>query len=68
METKRHPIGPDDLDVISAIWMLSCNDPDTIMTYKGVAHRLNREGWDVERVRQLCRVAPSYSALPCLAL
>jgi len=53
METKRHPIGPDDLDVISAIWMLSCNDPDTIMTYKGIAHRLALKGWDVERVRHV---------------
>jgi hypothetical protein len=53
METKRHSIGSDDLDVLSAMWILSCNDPDTIMTYRGVVHRLDLEGLNVERLRRV---------------
>jgi hypothetical protein len=46
---------PDDLDVTSAIWMLSCNDADSIITYRGIAHRLRLYDWDVERIKQVVR-------------
>jgi hypothetical protein len=34
-----------DLDKISAIWMLCCNDSNPIITYRGVAYRL---GWGID--------------------
>jgi hypothetical protein len=64
---NRRPIGgPDDLDIISAIWMLACTDRDTIITYRGIAYRLQLDGWDAaegsealeratERVKNLVR-------------
>lgn len=42
MQTKRGAISTENLDLISAIWMFACNDQDTILTYKGVAYRLNK--------------------------
>lgn len=47
---KRTPIREtDDLDTLSAIWILSCNDDNPIMTYKSIAHRLSLpEGFDVK--------------------
>lgn len=32
--------GPDDLDIISAAWILTCNDENSIITYDGVRYRL----------------------------
>jgi hypothetical protein len=29
-----------DLDIVSAIWILSCNDENPIITYRGLYHRL----------------------------
>ena len=31
----------DDLDILSAIWILSCNDENPIITYKGIVARLD---------------------------
>lgn len=31
----------DSLDVLASIWILSCNDENPIMTYKGLENRLN---------------------------
>ncbi len=38
---KRTTIkGSDDLDILSAIWILACNDENPIITYEGVKYRL----------------------------
>ena len=34
-------INSDDLDIVSAIWILSCNDENPIITYEGIKYRLN---------------------------
>ena len=40
-EATRTPIDrADDLDILSAIWILSCNDENPILTYKGITTRL----------------------------
>ena len=44
MPKQRLEIDAHDLDKISSIWMLSCNDSNPIITYKGVAYRL---GWGI---------------------
>jgi hypothetical protein len=31
----------DKFDILSAAWVLACNDPISIMTYKGIKYRLN---------------------------
>lgn len=31
---------PDDLDILSAVWILSCNDENSSITYEGVKFRL----------------------------
>jgi hypothetical protein len=48
--SKRTPIErADDLDILSAIWILSCNDENPILTYRGIAERLGlSEGFDVK--------------------
>jgi len=41
MEVKRVKIkGPDELDILSAIWILACNDENPIITYEGIKYRL----------------------------
>jgi hypothetical protein len=49
MMSTRTPIaGTDDLDILSAIWILSCNDDNPIITYKGIMTRLDLpETYDV---------------------
>ncbi len=32
---------PDAFGILSAIWVLACNDESEIMTYEGIWHRLN---------------------------
>jgi hypothetical protein len=44
---------PDDFDIVSAIWILSCNDENPIITYKGIADRLGLP--DTYDVRALVR-------------
>ncbi|MBI5190470.1 MAG: hypothetical protein HZA22_07325 [Nitrospirae bacterium] len=40
--TKRVCINtPDELDILSAVWILSCNDENPIITYEGIKHRLD---------------------------
>ena len=40
--SRRVPISKtDDLDILSGIWIMSCNDENPIMTYKSVSQRLN---------------------------
>lgn len=34
------PHDPDDLDTVSAIWILASNDENPLITYKGIIHRL----------------------------
>jgi hypothetical protein len=44
-------IKTDDLDILSGIWIMSCNDDNPIMTYKSIAQRLNLpETYDVRTV------------------
>jgi hypothetical protein len=49
---KRVPITKtDELDVLSGIWIMSCNDDNPIMTYKSIAQRLSlRADYDVKAV------------------
>ena len=50
--SERIPIAKtDDLDVLSGIWIMSCNDDNPIMTYRSVAQRLNLpDAYDVKAV------------------
>ena len=32
---------PDVFGILSATWILACNDKSEIMTYEGIRHRLN---------------------------
>lgn len=42
MTPKRTPISQsEDLDTLSAIWILSCNDDNPIMTYRSIVQRLS---------------------------
>jgi hypothetical protein len=42
-----------DLDVLSATWILSCNDENPIITYKGISSRLNLpDTFDVRKLVQ----------------
>jgi len=41
----------DELDILSGIWIMSCNDDNPIMTYKGISQRLNLpESYDVKAI------------------
>lgn len=53
MNTRAPIERTDDLDTLSAIWILSCNDDNPIMTYRGIAQRLALP--DDEFVRTLVR-------------
>src|SRR4051794_15724636 len=33
--------GEDDFDILAAIWILSCNDENPLLTYQGISARLN---------------------------
>ncbi|AMN44208.1 hypothetical protein [Rhodoplanes sp. Z2-YC6860] len=51
MNTRTPISRTDDLDVLSGIWILSCNDDNPIMTYRGIAHRLGlSDEYDVKAV------------------
>jgi hypothetical protein len=41
MKSKVKISNPDDFDILSSIWIISCNDENPIMTYEGIKHRLN---------------------------
>lgn len=50
---KKRPAiqGPDDLDIISAIWILASNDDNPAITYNGVRYRLGlAESFDIKRL------------------
>jgi hypothetical protein len=36
----RAPINRDKFDILSAVWVLVCNDQGSIMTYNGIKYRL----------------------------
>ncbi len=41
MTNNRMPITePDIFDILSAIWVMSCNDENPIVTYEGIRYRL----------------------------
>jgi len=46
---KSHDLSNEQLyTVLSACWILSCNDENPIITYRGITHRLNlSESFDV---------------------
>lgn len=53
----RVPIAKtDDLDILSGIWIMSCNDDTPIMTYRSIAQRLNLT--DTYDVRAIVRSRP----------
>src|SRR5438128_12623662 len=40
-----------DLDTVSAIWILACNDENPIITYEGIPYRLGlTPGFDIKRL------------------
>lgn len=42
---------PDDLDMVSAIWILASNDKNPLITYKGLVHRLGlAAGYDIKAI------------------
>jgi hypothetical protein len=49
-QNPKDSIGkPDNFDILSAIWILSCNDENSLITYKGIVKRLNlAKNFDVE--------------------
>jgi hypothetical protein len=54
MEIKRVQIkGSDELDILSAIWILACNDENPIITYEGIKYRLGLpDGYDMKSLIQ----------------
>ena len=45
----------DDFDVLSATWIMSCNDENPIITYRGIAYR---SGCDEDKAKSLVRSRP----------
>jgi len=41
MKPKNKTVEIDDFDILSSVWILSCNDENPIITYEGIVHRLN---------------------------
>ncbi|MFO8010698.1 MAG: hypothetical protein R6U89_07790, partial [Dehalococcoidia bacterium] len=42
---------PDELDILSAMWVLSCNDENPLMAYQGIIYRLGLPpNYDVENL------------------
>jgi hypothetical protein len=49
MKKRRSVISRDKFDVLSALWVLACNDPISMMSYKGIKYRLNLPNdYDIE--------------------
>lgn len=43
--------GADELDVLSAVWILSCNDENPLVTYEGIKYRLSLpDEYDIKTV------------------
>src|SRR5262249_5371467 len=41
----------DELDILSAVWILSCNDDNPIMTYRSIGQRLSLdESYDIKAI------------------
>ena len=50
---KRHRAksNRDKFDVLSALWVLACNDPISIMSYNGIKYRLKLPAdYDIENL------------------
>lgn len=46
---KPSLVNSDDLDILCAIWIISCNDENPVITYKGINHRLGlKDDYDVK--------------------
>ena len=44
---------PDVFDILSATWILACNDENPIMTYEGIRYRLNLpKDYDIRKLIQ----------------
>lgn len=41
MKNRKSADKRDKFDVLSALWVLACNDPIPVMTYRGIKYRLN---------------------------
>ena len=49
MKKYRPKNNRDKFDILSALWVLTCNDPISIMTYQGIKYRLNLPAdYDIE--------------------
>ncbi len=45
--------GSDEFDILSAIWILACNDENSIITYEGIRYRLGLpDNYDVKALVQ----------------
>jgi hypothetical protein len=40
---KKSNIKQDDFDTLTSVWILSCNDENSIISYEGIKHRLSLE-------------------------
>lgn len=54
MNEHRHGIkNTDEFDILSAIWILACNDENPIMSYEGIKYRLGLpESYDLRSLIQ----------------
>ena len=43
----------DSYDIISAAWILACNDKNPIMTYKGIQYRLKLDDYDIQTIKAI---------------
>ncbi len=59
--TKRKSINLTEFDILSAIWVLSCNDENPIISYQGIIFRLQLSGEqriDEQKIRDLVSSRP----------
>jgi hypothetical protein len=68
-ETSTFPTQDvDDLDILSATWILSCNDENPILTYKGVSTRLKVADTSYVKSLVLSRRELFRPGIPCSRL
>jgi hypothetical protein len=68
-ETSTFPTQDvDDLDILSATWILSCNDENPILTYKGISTRLKVADTSYVKSLVLSRRELFRPGIPCSRL
>lgn len=50
MSNRSDLTNPDEFDTLTEIWIMACTDENPIMTYKGIAHRLEKTVEEVENI------------------